>query len=507
MPASAQLEVFERLVMPGPLVSDHAEYESDCTQCHARLARDSQRTLCLNCHTEIADDLAQGIGFHALSPDVGTNQCSTCHTDHEGRDADILGLVEETFNHNLTNFPLHDSHLEPMCADCHAPEDTFHAAETECVSCHMEDDQHMGNLGDVCSDCHRETEWSDWFYDHEAENDYVLDGAHATTACVGCHVGEIYMDTPDTCNGCHMEDDEHMGRNGTDCQDCHTTVRWEDTTFDHFQRTEFALVDSHAKLVCDDCHEGNKFEVKTPTECVGCHLEDDSHNGINGPECETCHRETEWLDVMFDHAVDAEFPLNGAHADLKCFDCHVEEVSVANPPDTCFGCHAGEDPHEMQMGEDCARCHAELTWTDDIRFDHDLTTFPLLGNHATIDCDDCHETQAFLDAPEECVDCHVDDDVHESRFGVECAVCHSPVDWLTWRFDHNRQTDFPLDGAHVGLDCHGCHQQQVTSLTAIELSTTCASCHRSDDVHRGEFGDNCEQCHTTTSFEDVTAAQ
>ena len=32
--ASAQLEIFERLVMPGPLISDHAEYEAECASCH-----------------------------------------------------------------------------------------------------------------------------------------------------------------------------------------------------------------------------------------------------------------------------------------------------------------------------------------------------------------------------------------------------------------------------------------------------------------------------------------
>jgi hypothetical protein len=403
---------------------------------------------------------------------------------------------------------LHDSHQEAECDDCHGDEQpSFHAAETECVSCHIEDDQHMGNLGEDCAACHRETTWDDAFYDHELSSGYALTGAHETVACIGCHIGEQYEETPETCIGCHQEDDSHMGENGTECADCHTTQNWEETTFDHFARTEFALIDSHSGLTCESCHEGNKFEVETPDQCVGCHLEDDAHDGINGAECQDCHRETEWLDVRFDHALDAEFPLNGAHADIECSSCHVEPVADALPATTCIGCHEDDDPHEMQLGDDCSRCHAELTWEDDIRFDHDLTLFPLLGSHREVVCDDCHETHAFLDAPEQCVDCHLEDDVHERRFAANCEQCHTPVDWLAWQFDHNTATDFPLDGAHRGLDCHGCHRDPVAETAAIELSDRCVDCHRSEDVHRGEFGNNCIQCHRTTSFADLRELQ
>jgi hypothetical protein len=503
MTASAQLEIFERLVMPGPVISDHAEYEAECALCHERFSRGSQRSLCLTCHEEIAADIDAVSGFHGLSPEIGDGECATCHTDHEGRDADVLGLVEETFDHDLTNFPLRDSHLEPECSDCHAAETAFHAAETGCVSCHLEDDQHMGNLGDVCADCHLETEWADAFYDHELESDYALTGAHDGLACIGCHVDEHYIETPTTCVGCHREDDSHLGMNGDECQDCHTTANWEESTFDHFASTSFPLVDSHAGLVCESCHEGNKFEVETSAECVGCHLEDDAHDGINGVECQDCHNETEWLDVRFDHALDAEFSLNGAHAELECSGCHIEEIAVALPATNCVGCHDEDDPHSMQLGDDCGRCHAELVWNEDILFDHDLTQFPLLGLHREAVCEDCHETHAFLDAPEVCVDCHIEDDDHEARFGEDCAFCHVPVDWLSWQFDHDLETDFPLDGAHAGIDCHGCHRETVTATAAIELPTGCAGCHRSDDVHRGEFGNECEECHRTTSFGDL----
>jgi hypothetical protein len=507
MNANAQAGLFERLVTPGPLISDHAEYEDDCSSCHESFSRDSQRRLCLDCHTEIASDLEVVTGFHGLSPDVGERECAACHTDHEGRDADVLGLVEETFDHNFTSFPLRDSHSDVACLDCHEENTSFHAAETECVACHLEDDQHMGNLGQVCSDCHRETEWADATYDHELQSGFALVGEHGALSCASCHVDEQYVETPTACIGCHLEDDSHMGLNGTECQDCHTPTRWEESTFDHFSTTAFALLGSHEALECESCHDGNKFETDTPSECVGCHIDDDFHEGINGEECGACHRETEWLDVRFDHAVDAQFALNGAHGELECISCHVEPVAQVLPETTCVGCHEEDDPHAMQLGDDCSRCHAELVWTEDVRFDHDLTQFPLLGSHREAVCEDCHSTHAFLDAPEECVDCHREDDVHVARFGEDCAECHVPVDWLAWRFDHDIETDFPLDGAHVGLDCHGCHRDAVSETAAIELSTSCAGCHRSDDVHRGEFGDDCATCHRTSSFSDLKALQ
>jgi hypothetical protein len=238
---------------------------------------------------------------------------------------------------------------------------------------------------------------------------------------------------------------------------------------------------------------------------VACHREDDAHAGVNGAMCQDCHRVTEWLDVSFDHARDAQFALRGAHADVACESCHVEPVAVALPATQCFGCHADDDPHERQLGESCDGCHGEAAWTEEVRFDHDRARFPLLGKHDAAVCEDCHATPAFLDAPEQCVDCHLEDDVHERRLGGDCATCHNPNDWLAWSFDHDTQTSFALTGRHDGLDCHACHREPVDG--AITLAGTCGSCHRRDDVHRGEFGDDCAQCHTTTSFRDLRELQ
>jgi hypothetical protein len=494
----AQVRSLERLVMPGPVASAHADYEATCTSCHVLFSREEQTRLCLDCHEEVAADLRGSGGFHGRSPEVAGADCVQCHTEHEGRDADIVGLERATFDHDLTNFALEGKHRDAVCEDCHALNESFHAAETTCVACHAEDDRHRGNLGEICGDCHAATAWTDVRFDHEVAAGYALTGAHAPLACTSCHADEHYVDTPSTCVACHREDDTHLGTNGAQCQDCHTTADWGELSFDHFIRTGFALAGGHSGLTCESCHEGNKLEQQTPTECYACHREDDAHYGVNGRVCNDCHRVTEWLDVTFDHARDADFELNGAHAELACENCHVEPVATALPATTCIGCHADDDPHARQLGESCASCHAELTWTEGVRFDHDLTRFPLLGRHDALVCEDCHATPAFHDAAEECVECHREDDVHVQRLGDDCALCHNPNDWRLWTFDHGEQTDFALTGAHDGLDCHACHREPVVG--SVGLTQSCGSCHRSDDVHDGEFGQDCEQCHTTESF-------
>ena len=500
----AQVRTLERFVMPGPVSLAHAEHEADCGKCHVLFDRHKQSELCVDCHKEIAADLASGTGFHSRAPGAAGGECSDCHTEHKGRGAKIVSLDAAAFDHGITDFKLLGKHAAVACADCHATAKPYHAAKTDCYSCHQSDDRHRGNLGTTCADCHTESGWKQTHFDHEKATGYALTGKHAAVAtCAGCHAEERYENTPKDCIGCHRADDQHHGTNGSQCQDCHVTRSWKETTFDHFAKTGFALRNGHSGLQCESCHEGNKLTVKPPTTCIGCHAADDSHMGRNGTKCADCHQVTTWKDVKFDHARDAHFSLNGAHATIQCNACHLQPVHEVAPPKDCFGCHGDDDPHAGQLGTTCTTCHGEIAWKQNVRFDHALSSFPLLGKHREAACADCHVTQHYLDAKETCVDCHRTDDVHAARFGTDCAMCHHPNDWLLWTFDHAAQTHFALDGAHRSLDCHACHRDAVKTTADIRLSTQCGSCHRQDDVHRGEFGQQCSRCHTTTSFAEL----
>jgi hypothetical protein len=485
-------------------VRDHADIESDCGSCHKRFDRDAQRSLCLDCHDEIAGDFDRKEGFHGISPDVGGQQCAACHSDHEGRGADIVGLVAATFDHTLTDFELLGLHSDAACVDCHEPAKTYRAAPEECVDCHLEDDVHDSQLGTACADCHNPNDWAEFEFDHET-TEFPLVGMHQDAECAGCHEDQTHQNTPTDCFGCHAADDIHEGRSGEQCGNCHNEESWTDTSFDHFRDTDFDLLGGHADLSCDSCHSDDPFRDQLQMDCVSCHLDDDEHKGHNGTDCASCHSNDNWTEIGFDHSQQTDFDLNGAHQELACNDCHVEPIFESAPGATCESCHLEDDVHEGSQGGQCQDCHSETSWEDAPLFDHSLTRFPLLGEHDNIECDSCHLTQVFVDTESACESCHLDDDPHDDNFGRLCESCHNPVAWDLWLFDHNAQTDFPIGGAHVDVACDECHRSSLSSMQ--DIGEQCGDCHRSDDVHDGEFGRDCGRCHIDRSFTDVRALQ
>ena len=162
----------------------------------------------------------------------------------------------------------------------------------------------------------------------------------------------------------------------------------------------------------------------------------------------------------------------------------------------CGSCHRADDVHGGALGVGCDRCHQSTAWRE-VRFDHDLTAFPLVGLHVVVTCAQCHESLRFKDAPTGCNGCHAKNDIHKGGLGADCESCHSPNGWNLWSFDHGAKTHFPLDGAHKALRCADCHVKPVEE---VKLSRNCVSCHASDDMHAGQFGRQCERCHTTTTF-------
>ncbi len=500
LPMSASAIDWESLVMPGPVISGHADTEKECRKCHVPFARDDQRKLCLDCHDKVAADINGKTGFHWHSEPARTGQCRSCHTEHEGRDADVVRLTPQTFNHLRTDFPLEGAHKKVACADCHEPKVKHRDTLSTCIGCHKDDDVHKEALGEDCATCHKVESWTETQFDHAKETDpsYPLTGAHEKAECGLCHAGQRYKDTPRNCVACHRIDDTHQGQRGTACQDCHNTGAWKEQTFDHFRKTGFALTAGHGKLNCVACHAGNDFKKTAGKTCMDCHRSDDTHHGRNGPECKTCHTTKAWDEVRFEHARETRFALNGAHADLGCVACHKGAAKTAKLEMTCVSCHRLNDPHGETLGTDCGTCHGEKSWTTDVRFDHDLTGFPLAGLHATTSCESCHVDKKFKDTKSACIDCHRPDDVHQGNLGKKCDDCHTPNDWRIWTFDHNAQTDFRIDGAHTDLQCVACHTRPPGAGRA--MARDCGSCHRRDDIHSGQFGANCARCHTTRTF-------
>jgi hypothetical protein len=486
----------ETLLMPGKVAKAHAKLEEVCSNCHDRTNRVRQSELCLACHKPIAADVRSHTGYHGRMPNAAAGKCVGCHTEHQGRDGDIVRLDRTTFDHALTNFPLVGAHRTLDCLGCHKAGEAFRKAEPSCIACHKKDDYHGGQLGTKCAECHSNDNWTGGHFDH-SKTKFSLTGAHQSVSCGGCHLGGQYKSAPKTCVGCHATDDVHHGERGSECGKCHATSDWKTAKFDHEKETGFALLGRHAKIDCVGCHRSGNFKDKIPKDCYGCHKADDSHAGRFGQKCNDCHDNLVWQPVKYDHLARTKFALVGVHAKLDCHTCHTANAAQQKLATDCIGCHRAANPHGLKFKTSCDSCHGQQDWHSEISFDHDLTSFPLLGLHNVVSCAQCHRTQAFSDAKARCIDCHKKDDVHKGGLGEKCDTCHSPNGWALWVFDHFKQTGFALSGAHGKLKCADCHRKPAGE---VKISPDCISCHQKDDIHAGQFGRQCQRCHSTVTF-------
>ena len=465
-----------------PLLGAHARV--DCAGCHGK-THNYRGTAhdCAACHA--AKDPHRGQLGRA---------CQTCHTPAAWKP------VTGGFNHAATGFALTGAHRATTCMGCHAGQ-RWKGLPTSCVSCHAKDDAHKGSRGTQCAQCHTTTGWKEATFDH-ATTGFPLIGGHAEASCASCHgVGNTIRKPSQTCFTCHARDDTHKGQNGTNCASCHTARGWKQIAFDHDRLTSFALKGPHKTATCAACHVKPPKVEKPPVTCFGCHAKDDSHKGANGMDCGRCHTVSAWKTVNFDHNAMTSFPLRGKHATATCEACHGPKSAPVKVAVACGSCHAREDVHAGRLGPDCGRCHDSVAWKDKIRFDHDLTRFALLGKHAAVQCAACHADKSFAAKGTACQDCHADKH-HGGTLGTpaQCRDCHNVTDWKTWHFDHDTATRFALTGQHRGLICSACH---VRAGDPAKLPTTCVSCHRRNDIHRGGFGEDCERCHTTGSFKEI----
>lgn len=322
--------------------------------------------------------------------------------------------------------------------------------------------------------------------------------------CLTCH-GEISAElgdprrlhgeiaTPANCRECHTE---HVGAAAR-----LTTVARVD--FEH-ERTGFWLT-SHTTapetpFTCRDCHR-DSLRLFRPMACAACHRPlapafAAEHSLAFGSDCRACHDGIDRYGAAWQHAATA-FPLQGGHAELPCWRCHLRMRSPAalrETPSQCVDCHSGRDVHAGRLGADCGSCHQAGTWQQ-ASIDHEMTGFPLEASHALLDCQECHVERQWWGLPRTCVGCHVEQDAHNGRYGGDCAACHQPTRWQDADFDHNR-TAFPLTGAHRRVPCLACHPAGAFPGTA----QLCAACHADPAYHAGLFGANCGACHNTTAW-------
>lgn len=502
-------------VSPGPLTRAHASLDgvTSCDRCH-EAGRGVSAAKCLTCHAPIAARIAARKGVHRAV----TADCTTCHGEHRGVDADLRRLDVQAFNHLAeTGFPLEGQHAKPVatCQACHKQR-SFIAARPACQSCHA--DPHKAALGNACTRCHstqvpfKEARRG---FDHALAR-FALTGAHGTVRCEKCHAAGVFRGLQfDRCSACHAT--PHRESFTGDCRSCHRETSFRDATFDHASRTKFPLEARHAEASCRKCHTSLSADdvplarkvadfKGLSTACNACHK--DQHRGEFGPLCDACHQPTTTFKVPgFVHPRSPDF-FAGRHAGVACVRCHVRTsgappaeaasaggvVRAARPSTTCSTCHA--DVHLGQVGTECQRCHAvDGARFAATRFSHEAGGFPLSGKHQTAACAKCHpsETAVFPAGPgtarrlspvsRECASCHKDP--HLGQVTAACATCHSPATFKVPAYPHRGQEMTFRIARHDRLPCQSCHKIVTGRFPAgygttlrFKVGRTCLDCHQ-----------------------------
>lgn len=539
VPAIAQIS-------PGKLSKFHEAMEGigNCTACH-EIGKEPTNDRCLTCHTIILERIKAGKGYHSSSEATSVH-CFQCHSEHNGRDFELIFWKNgrDNFDHSLTGYGLDGAHRGLECSKCHHSS-FLHAAELErhknidlsrtylglgtvCLNCHI--DEHRDQLGGNCLQCHNYQGWRPAVgFNHDSAR-YRLTGKHRDLECVKCHVpraappansekiakkenADQYVNYRglgfQNCTPCHR--DVHDGRLGSDCQKCHQTTGFKEIQSREFNHdmTKFPLVGRHVGVDCKKCHISGK--TLTPLRydhCNQCHQDIHREQFAARPdsgECAPCHTVEGFLPSTYgvSQHQSSRYPLTGSHLAVPCNLCHISVISndgnsyarFAFPDTSCGACH--RDIHQGQADRwvsqgGCQYCHNTGSWHS-VVFDHNLSRFKLEGRHTSVACRKCHtaaeaatEAQALRLKPLglACSDCH--DDKHGGQFSqnviTECSRCHTAAGWNALIFDHDRDSRFPLHGAHKKVRCDKCHQliTQENGMQLVRykpLHTECIDCH------------------------------
>lgn len=356
-----------------------------------------------------------------------------------------------------------------------------------------------------CAACHPA------FWATDTMTDRCLD-CHADVLSDSASLHSIMLTGEDpTCRRCHPE---HRG--------AHAQLTLIDTASFPHDATGYALAGHQETasgatagipFACSDCH-GEDLASFNPTACQDCHDQTgDSFRSAHDPQtglpvstnaadpgCLGCHDGWDRYGAEFDHNR-LDFGLQGGHAEAACAGCHTGAQTPAElqaAPQECYDCHLEDDAHAGRFGQQCGACHTPEDW-EQAEFDHTQTGFSLEGQHAGVECESCHADRVYTGTPRDCYACHAGDDAHEGQYAQDCAACHSAQGWEAVSFDHALSA-FPLEGKHQEVACQDCHRDGMYAGTP----QACAACHRDDDAHDGEFGQDCAQCHTPADWAQAT---
>lgn len=437
---------------PGPLAQAHSAIDGDssCGECHSAGNRVSDDR-CAVCHDDVKRTVEQRTGLHGRQH--ADQSCGSCHVDHRGRGHKLIRWDEEDFDHSLTGFELRGQHRTTKCRECH------------------DGKNRRGN--------------------------------------------PTYIGLDPACGACHQ--DKHQGRLGFDCESCHQEESWKTVDLEDFDHdlSRFPLKGRHEEVKCAKCHgEPPLYEPIPFEDCGNCH--DDPHGGRFQQPCASCHQEDGWKSLRHGRSDHPGLSIRGGHSKVDCKTCHDRGTLVApSRGSECVDCHS--PVHKAPFGDNCARCHTSIRWLglpDRVgRREHKRTVFPLVGQHRSVACDQCHKPELPQAARyrqlafERCSDCHKDPHAGQFRTRAEngCDACHTESGFAptTFGVTEHALSEFALTGLHVAAPCAECHTGARPRLDWQLEKRACASCHENphgDQFEREMAEGGCGHCHSTAGW-------
>ncbi len=341
--------------------------DADCLSCHGphvsrhkKLLLQSERDLCLQCHEQVADTVANKPALHAP---VREGRCSSCHDPHASAQKKLLrqsggALCFECHEETKQDYKVsHQPFSRGNCTSCHAA----HGGDDNrllksvgsdlCFACHNQskkmEAKHLGQdmSGMDCLACH---------HPHGGDSrNLVRSVSHAPFAeknCQACHGKDLGIDSCLTChddvlgsfnfahnhlgiagqgNPCISCHNPHVGDQqgmlpaniGAACRDCHA---------DTFARQEKNLHKHSNWNRCSDCHNlhGSDGVAMLKQKNDVCNLCHDQHKGFTHPigddaldprnnqpmDCLTCHNGNDGSDYRYF--------LRGSGERGLCVQCH-----------------------------------------------------------------------------------------------------------------------------------------------------------------------------------------
>ena len=515
--------------------------DQDCSTCHEDPHEGAMVRGCAECHGQETFEVQHSRGHERHLDLVGGHEALSCRECHDAEGEHALELLVRPGRHPDARActDCHDSphrfdamervaqleHAEPeaACATCHLPEHPVFAQASEQVTPVLHE-----RLGFALDDPHSEVGCAEC-HDPELAAYSERHPGRFQRSCAACHEDPHGGQFDDL-----LPTGEPYGPWG--CTACHELTHFEPHAFDleRHARTVLPLEGSHAEADCSGCHDRPSEEAPrrfdgTPSDCDACHT--DAHLGFFAPftaelaavehgECARCHQPTAFADLPdqgFDHTAFTRFDVQGAHLQNECTICHERAAQpnehgrrfgfACQPFDDFVGCatchgdpHAGQFdapglPQTIEGRVACERCHDQSSFRSlPHGFEHGRWTgFVLDGAHRELACSQCH---APLRKPDDlgrtwrralgtsCQDCHADPHAAQFELGgvTDCARCHgSTAAFEELVFDHDRDSRFPLEGAHAEAACSACHQSEAiegtTTVRYKPLGTACTDCH------------------------------